>query len=310
MVRNLVWVIGEGGMLGSHLVSTLSAHEYKIFSPHLKFNWGDNDEVICQIKNIFDNFIIEASKFGGWIIFWAAGKSNMLASNSEVAIENEIFEFLVQHLVRQKNLPPNGIFAIASSAGAIYADSQIPIVSETSAVYPNTPYAIGKLKQENLIINLSRRNPLISSAIFRISTLYGIRPNNLNSQGLINVMAKKIHNHEEIKFFVPLSTRRDYIHVEDASLLIAKVLKNIGTKPGTFMKIVSSEKTYSIEELIDIFRRKIEYPIKFNCTLNEFSFSYSKNIEFRSNTFRDVEDIKIRALEEGVENLLRQLSPE
>ncbi len=297
-------------MLGSHLVSTLSAQEFRIFSPHLKFNWGDKDEVICQIKKTFDNFIIEATKYKGWIIFWAAGNSNMLTSDSEVVKENVIFEFLVQHLESQKYLPPSGIFAIASSAGAIYADSQIPVVSENSPVYPNTAYAKGKLQQENLIINLSRRNPLIRSAIFRISTLYGIRPNNLNNQGLINAMAKKIHNQEEINFFVPLSTRRDYIHVEDASLLIAKVLKNIGAKPGTFMKIVSSEKTHSIEELLDIFRKKIKYPIKFTCALNKFYFIYSKNIEFRSSTFKDIDDIKIRALEEGVENLLRQLSPE
>jgi UDP-glucose 4-epimerase len=307
-VKRLAWVIGEGGMLGSHLVNVLPAQGFEVFSPHLKFNWDDKNQVIFQIKNVFDVFSREIIGYKGWMIFWAAGNSNMLTKDSDVAKENEIFDSLIQCLEEQKHISMKGIFAVASSAGAIYADSQLSIVSENSPVCPNTSYALGKLQQEKLIINLSTQNPLISAAIFRISTLYGIRANNFNSQGLINAMARKILNHQDIEFFVPLNTFRDFIHVEDASLLIAKILNEAFENPKTFIKIVSSGETHSIDEIIEIFRKKIKHPFSYKCKLNEFSNIYNKRVNFQSTLPGGVEYSRIRGLEEGIGDLLMQLN--
>jgi UDP-glucose 4-epimerase len=307
-VKKLAWVIGEGGMLGSHLVKVLPAQGFEVFSPHLKFNWNDKNQAIFQIKNVFDVFSREIIGYKGWMIFWAAGNSNMLTSDSDVAIENEIFDSLVQCLEEQKRISMKGIFAVASSAGAIYADSRLPIVSENSPVCPNTSYALGKLQQEKLIINLSKQNPLISAAIFRISTLYGIRSNNFNSQGLINAMARKILNHQDIEFFVPLNTFRDFIHVEDASLLIAKILNEAFENPETFIKIVASETSHSIEQIIDMFSRKIKYPFSYKYTLNAYTNIYNNRVDFKSSRFSGVNSPKIRSLEEGIGDLLKQLN--
>ena len=157
-------------------------------------------------------------------------------------------------------------------------------------------------------MDLSSNNSGIHAAIFRLSTLYGNRYKGFNRQGLIGSMAQKILNCEEIEFFVPLSTRRDFIHVEDAALLVSKILKNMDTKPSTFIKIVAAERTYSIEDILDVFRIFIKHPIKFRCSTNDFSKIYSKNIEFRSNVFVDLEGLEIRDLHKGVNDLLSQLS--
>lgn len=297
-------------MLGSNLALAFPAEGFKVFSSHIKLNWENRTELFSQLKELVINFANEAAKHRRWTIFWAAGKSNMLSSDLEISNENDIFNFLLQCLKDQNIFALSGVFAIASSAGGIYADSRLPIVTESSPVFPNSPYARGKLFQEELLINLSRAYPHIGVAIFRISTLYGFRASGFSRQGLIGAISQKIQNHEEIEFFVPLSTRRDFIHVEDASLLIAKILKNIGINPGIFIKIISSERTHSIEEVLNIFRKKVNGPIRFNCTLNKASLIYNRNFEFRSNTFIDVKDIKIRGLEEGIENLLCHLSIE
>lgn len=295
-------------MLGSHLVNILPAQGFEVFSPHLKFNWEDKGQVIGQIKSVFDVFAREIIGYKGWMIFWAAGNSNMLASDSDIAKEKEIFDSLVQCLEKQKRISMKGIFAFASSAGAIYADSQLSIVTENSPVCPNTSYALGKLQQEKLIINLSKQIPLISAAIFRISTLYGIRTNNFNSQGLINAMARKILDNQDIEFFVPLNTFRDFIHVEDASLLIAKTLNEAFENPETFIKIVSSGATHSIEEIIEIFRKKVKYSFGYKCKLNEFSNIYNKRVNFQSTLPCGVESPRIRSLEDGIADLLMQLN--
>lgn len=300
----LVWVIGQGGMLGSHLAHELPHHGFQVFTCPFNLNWSDTDELFFQIDRSIEVFAEQASKFTQWTIFWAAGVSSMVSSDLEVYREIEIFRYAVDRVQQSKLTFQSGMFSIASSAGAIYANSSLEVVSEDSPVSPNSFYAFGKLEQEKLLANLSNKKYNISTSIFRISTLYGHRLNGYSRQGLIGLLAQKILNLEEVELFVPLKTYRDFIHVEDACFIISDVLKNITGKPGNFIKIVASENSYSIEQVLDVFRGKVDKPMRVKIALNQYSDLYSHKINFRSNKLKFIGEKMLMSLEDGVGDIL------
>src|SRR5258706_11384893 len=126
-----------------------------------------------------------------------------------------------------------GSFVLSSSAGAIYAGSTDPVVTETTAECPTTGYGRGKLRQEQLVRSFADRAPTqVTSLIARISTLYGPGQSAEKPQGLISHMARQIIRNLPIQIYVPLDTIRDYITVNDASTKIMKANRWLSTRSG------------------------------------------------------------------------------
>lgn len=303
---NLIWVIGQGGMLGSNLAHELPHHGLEVFTCPYNLNWSDKYELFSQLERSVEIFSEQSKQFNHWTIFWAAGVSSMTSSDLEISRETEILKYLIDCIKHSKLISLNGMLSIASSAGAVYANSEFEVISEDSHVSPNSFYGIGKLEQEKLLANISNAVSNISTSVFRISTLYGYRLNGYSRQGLIGMLALKILNHEEVELFVPLNTYRDFIHVKDASFIIASALKNMIGKSGNFIKIVASENSYSIEQVIDIFKKKTNLPVRVVVTHNKYSDLYHRRIIFRSNSLKISGDRINMSLEAGIVDLLNK----
>ena len=115
-----------------------------------------------------------------------------------------------------------------------------------------------------------------------------------------------LKDNQAIHIYVPLETMRDYIHAQDAASCIVKTTLSIRQKGGGFyMKLVASEKAYSIAEIIAIFKRAAHKNIKVIHYAIPTAAYYQKNIQYRSRFLKNDLDMSARNLLIGIAQLLQ-----
>ncbi len=252
----VTWVIGSHGLLGSALLRELERGKHRSFVPDERFKWDDEAKLGNQLERTVKAFAAIVGNENSWQVFWAAGVGTMGSSHIELEPETRALSKLLGLLESEPNLvAAESRFAFASSAGAIYANSEDETVAEDSEISPTTAYAEAKLEQESLVSAFAANNGKVSALIARISTLYGPGQASGKKQGLIAHIARCILKNEAINIFVPLDTIRDYVSADDAARLIIATLNSIDSKPGVFTKIIASEKPATIAERVSTFKR-------------------------------------------------------
>ena len=301
------WVIGAGGLLGSHLRAELQAQSgIELFIPSALFSWDKSETLLQQFEVAVEDFARIVAAEDEWMIFWAAGIGTMHSTDQDLAGETYFFTHFVQ-LVLHSNLNlSKGVFQFASSAGALYAGSADGVITESSPVFPINPYAREKLKQEQILENAVLKNSQLTVLVTRISTLYGNRVKQISNQGLLAKISHQVVRNQAIHIYVPLETMRDYIHAQDAASCIVKTTLSIRQKGGGFyMKLVASEKAYSIAEIIAIFKRAAHKNIKVIHYAIPTAAYYQKNIQYRSRFLKNDLDMSARNLLIGIAQLLQ-----
>lgn len=127
-----------------------------------------------------------------------------------------------------------------STGGAIYGATATELLTEESVPRPVSPYAIGKLAIENYLRYFSATNGL-RSTVLRLSNPYGPGQRAGRAQGLIPIALRAAAEQKTVTQFGDGSMVRDYIHISDASRIIADVvlgaprhdLYNVGSGAGT-----------------------------------------------------------------------------
>jgi UDP-glucose 4-epimerase len=253
----LAWVVGQGGLLGSALVRDLRARGCTVFAPEQRFAWQDPATLCAQMPAAVATFAQQCSSgHRNWQIHWAAGVGTMSAPRTALQTETSALRGLIEAVAGQPVLTAAaGGIALASSAGAIYAGSKDPLVSETSAEAPTSPYAEEKLVQEALLAAFGRRHPGQRTLAARISTIYGVGQDPAKKQGLLTQLARNIVHGRMTSIFVPLDTIRDYLHADDAAAQMVDALAAAQLPPARPMKIIASERPTTIAEIITVFRR-------------------------------------------------------
>ena len=112
------------------------------------------------------------------------------------------------------DLPP-GTFALASSAGGVYAGSFSPPFDSLTPARPLGAYGHLKLSQEEMAQEVLGDSMRI--LITRLANLYGPGQNLTKLQGLISRLALAATTRDVLTVFVPLDTLRDYMYVDDAA---------------------------------------------------------------------------------------------
>jgi UDP-glucose 4-epimerase len=251
----LIWVLGQGGLLGSAIFETLKHDAHLIYSPVSKFNWTDESSIMAQLEKSVDEFSKLLIDGQNWYIYWAAGVGTMHSSVTELLLETKIILKLTQLLQSNKILSTNkGFLNFASSAGAVYAGSNALILNESTSVSPLNAYGFEKVKQEELLINFSLQNPGIGIAISRLSTLYGPGQAFGKGQGLIAEIARRILKNQHASIYVPFDTIRDYIYSFDAAKAMIETSNHLIDELGQTIKIIASERPTTIAEIISIFK--------------------------------------------------------
>ncbi|MBE9567561.1 MAG: NAD(P)-dependent oxidoreductase [Proteobacteria bacterium] len=280
----VAWIIGANGLLGSALQRTLQRRGTRLFVQVERFCWHDEAVLHRQLLTAVQAF----ADFAGddnWQIYWAAGIGTMSSDQEELATESRTLATVLKLIESEPALmAADGGLAFSSSAGAIYAGASDDIITEDTAVAPTTDYAKEKLKQERLLSDFARNNNRVTVLLARISTLYGPGQADGKRQGLLAHIARCLLGNQIVHIYVPFDTIRDYIAVDDAAFLIGEAMQVLSGKYGAFTKIIASEHSTTIAEIISVFKRIARRKPRIVSSASKLTDLYTRRIQFRSIT--------------------------
>ena len=301
----VAWVLGGNGLLGSALSSAIQRTETRLFLPAERFRWSSESDVTVQLEVAVKAFATLIGAEANWQIYWAAGVGTMGSMGDALAIETRVLSKLLSFIESQPELiAAEGCFAFASSAGAIYAGATEDIINENTSVAPTTPYAYEKLKQESLISAFAIKNCKVTALLARMSTLYGSGQTTGKQQGLIAEIARRILRNEPIQIYVPFDTIRDYITAEDATATIVATMRAINGKSGTVIKIVASEQSTTIAEIISVYKKIARRKPRIVTSASKLSSIYNRRIQFQSLVYLANERISRTSLFIGIAQVM------
>jgi UDP-glucose 4-epimerase len=260
MSRTLTWVIGRGGLLGSHLVPALEAAiEGAVSWDSPKFSWNDPPTLTEQIENAVAAFArAVGSANRRWMVLWAAGAGVVGSSTAMLAGEALAWEVLLESLGRHwAQLGEAGLVFYASSAGGVYGLTSRTALTEASPCHPVSEYGRHKLKQEQRFRDWAVRHPGVATVIGRIANIYGPGQNLSKPQGIISHLSRCLIYQHPAHIYVPLDTIRDYIYVDDCARQIVECCRQVSLDNGGchLLKIIASEQATSLARIVGIFTR-------------------------------------------------------
>ena len=213
-------VIGGGGLIGTSLRKALFkefAHQHKQF----KIGWNRPDQAVADLRQLIENFLDESDK-EPWIVAWCAGRGGFSSTTSELEHELVYLSVVLDELANSKN--NNGLFFLASSAGALYTEESSEVFTENSPISISNDYGRHKLAQENMVKKFSI-DTKTKSIIGRLVSIYGPDQNLQKPQGLISQLCNNAIRKKPTEIYVPLGTTRNYLFSEDAANMIVQSIR-------------------------------------------------------------------------------------
>ena len=302
----LAWVVGSRGLLGTALCSALARAGTTLFAPTQRLAWTDRSELAAQIAAGVRAFAAQAASSDRWEIYWAAGIGTMSTSEADLIPETAALALLLGLAADEPALMAvAGGVALASSAGAIYAGSTQELVTEATPVGPTTDYAREKIRQERLMSAFTQASPRVRVLNARLSTLYGAGQSPGKKQGLLSSIARAMLRNHPIQIFVPYDTIRDYLHVDDAAeRTIAALRAAAAEEPQMVMRIIASERSTTIAEIVSVFKRVAKRPPRIVTSTSAVSRLYARKVQFQSVVSVHSNKIVNKSLVIGIAQLL------
>lgn len=284
------WVIGEGGFLGSALRLLLQG-DSRCWSPKIKIDWTDSRSVRSTMRAAVDDFSAAVGDNEEWSIYWCAGAGQFGDPETTAWSEFEYVREFCEALSCCSQLKMNhGAIFFSSSAGGVYGGSLDSIVTERSAESPNSPYGRAKVASEDLLAALALRLGL-TIAIGRISNVFGHGQDLDKNYGLISRLCLNTLLKRPTEIFVPLETVRNYIHIDDAALIIRnftrRTLRSEHKQPA--IKLVCSPHNLSVATIVQLVTSVTGRRPPFFLSTRSTSSLYRREIFIKSQDFREVE---------------------
>lgn len=284
-MNRIVWVIGRGGFIGSAVSRKLLQKGIFQIETDYPLQWPttksphDLDRYVnsldASIASINTNFSRD-----GLSIIWCAGRSFPHSSNETVEIDQLVLELFLQRI--RLTYKGNDVhFVFASSAGGLYSTECDAPFGATSPIAPITAYGTMKLKSETAVLRFADETGGRPS-ICRISNVYGPGQNLSKSQGLMAKLAISSVTKVPVNIFVPLSTTRNYIYIDDAAEQIINIVST--TTHGKTLEIISSPDNLAISRVISECKRV--FPRAPIVTFSDFGRheNYVSNLSMKSNS--------------------------
>lgn len=214
------------------VISTYYKNKPKIKNKNLKWVKLDiNNRNLNFLKFISVSYIIHFA--------WNYLKDFNDKSHITKALPNHKFFF--QEVIKQnKNIKKILVIGTCLEYGSIYKDC----LNENFKPKPDTPYGIAKYQLYKFLINLKKfHNYQLDWC--RLFYVYG-------NEGIRNSLWKKFLNQKNLIIRQP-STIRDFIHVDEISLIIFKMI--FSNTENNIINICSGKKI-TIEKLLNLWRLK------------------------------------------------------
>ncbi len=257
-----VLVIGGSGFIGSNIVDKLLDNGYRVSildlpnsdKPRLniKTYYGRLEE-IDLIKKIINEDSIDT------LVHLASA----MIPSSDLDSYCKEFETVIKPTIRLLSFLAisNIKFVYFSSGGAIYGVNKKEVFSESDNTKPISYYGQSKLVLEESIM-LEGRKLGLNYLILRPSNPYGIGQNIYGNQGLIAACIGHILSGEKITIWGDGSVIRDYIHINDLSIGVVKLIEN-GVNNQIYN--IGSGIGYSVNEIISMLKKSlgIEFRVEY-----------------------------------------------
>jgi UDP-glucose 4-epimerase len=224
------------------------------------FSWTDPILLAEELREAVATFAKAVRHQGDhWALLWCAGigvpSSSIVALDPEWSAWIQLLDLIARHVIGPSPELPGSIF-LASSAGAVYAGSPYPLVTETTPPRPLTEYGAHKLRMEEALRLWADWFPNVSFFIGRISSLYGPGQDLRKAQGVISHMSRCLIYHRPLNIYVPLDTQRNYLFVDDCAHQVAVSLRRLMIeRPRAILKIFASEEPTCLARIVGIFFR-------------------------------------------------------
>jgi UDP-glucose 4-epimerase len=307
------WVIGSGGLLGSHITASLARQKAHVWRcPIRKFSWTHTADLTEQFIVALTAFAAGTNNNSPRIIYWAAGAAVVGSSEETLRQETDTWrlflELVPKHLHAGGDHVSTYLF-LASSAGGVYADNRGALITEESAPSPISPYGWAKLDQERILEEWSKGIPDTYYLVGRISTLYGPGQNLAKPQGLLSHIARCLILNQPLHLYMPLDTIRDYMRVDECADHIVRCMRHLMANPSQqgmqrgFLKIFASEHAMSLAQVVAIFARVSHRHLKLICTPSPVGRQHPMRLQYRSTLWRHLRATSEPSMEEGIAQL-------
>lgn len=284
------WVVGAGGLLGSHLSAALGPAAW----PGPRIPWAAHDAT--------ENLQLAARAFRAaagdrpWQVAWCAGAGVTATAPEALAREVEALDALLDGL----GDPDGGRLFLSSSAGGVYAGSVGPPFDEHTPPQPLAPYGETKLQMEALAASWG--GPVV---LGRIANLYGPGQDVAKPQGLISQLCRGHLLRQPLQVYVPLDTVRDYLYVQDAARL---VLGCLDRADGVTVKVLASQQGVTIGAVLAELKRVSRRAPRLVLSASAQARVQARDLRLRSRVWTDLDRAPLTPLPVGVKRTLDDLS--
>lgn len=284
-----ILIIGGGGFIGINL--SIKLKDY--FNVYLVNRLNSNTSELLKFENIqllsfnledVTPDLLKEKKFQS--IIWLFHNS-IPGSNSDLTIDIQLDLFpLINFFSLLKSIDYSNRFLYFSSGGTIYGnhEKKLPFLEE-SVCLPISQYGFSKQMAESTLRFLSQ-DTNFHTAIIRPSNVYGNYQNLNRPQGIIGHAFNCIISNKPLVLFDDGRIERDFIHVNDLSSFIIKLLNS---KRNSIYEIynMGSGKSTKLNILIDLIVGVtncdidiiIEKPRKFDIVYNVLDISKSNSVQ-------------------------------
>ncbi|RLV47872.1 NAD-dependent epimerase/dehydratase family protein [Nocardioides mangrovicus] len=292
----LTWVVGAGGLLGSHVITALSRRA-RLWTPGCSVPWGTADapRLLARLAADFADAVGE----GPWQVSWCAGAGVTGTTAAALAAESAAFEAWSRALTeRLGDRAEAGAGFVASSAGAVYAGSRSAPFDEASVVRPISDYGHAKLAVEAAAARLSEAG--IPVVVGRVANLYGPGQDLAKAQGLVSQICRAHLLARPLTVYVPLDTVRDYLFAADAGALVADCLERVRRERGHRTKIIASHQPVTVGHLVAEVRRVVKRRPRVTFGAHPNATLQARDLRVRSIVWPDLDRRPITPLAVGI----------
>jgi len=292
-------VVGGGGFLGRSVAETLRRRGDDVVVPRVP--WADTaaavDVLVAAVTEL-------RAGSAPWRLVWCAGTGIVATGDDAFDAERVLLERVLDPgataPVDGGDSAPGAAF-LASSAGAAYAGSDGVPFDETTEPRPLAPYGRTRLAAEERFAAWAAATGA-RLVVGRIANLYGPGANLDKPQGLVSQLAAAHVDGRPSSIYVPFTTTRDYLYIDDAGAMVADALDLVAARPaGTVLtKIFASQQGHSIEEVVAAVGAAFAEDLDVRTGHHDSAGLHGLDLRFRSTVLTEVDDRTLTPFDEGV----------
>jgi CDP-glucose 4,6-dehydratase len=292
-----ILITGGAGFTGSHVAEQLLQQKSKIIIPYrhlFPYSYIATEQlekkvtlVACDItdfaaiRNLFDTYPID------YIIHFAAQGSIPNPDKMIALMENNVMGTIHVLEAARRSSHCKGFIMVSSDKAYGKKSSTY---QETDPVGGDHPYEVSKAAGD-LLARAYFKTFNVPVIVVRAGNIYG--PGDLSTNRIVPSIIRTAITNEPLHLRSDGTFLRDYIYVSDVARAYVTILKNFTSQVGQIFH-VSSDRSYSVIELIEIAARTLKRPIPYtvqNTALNEIPAQHIESNRIKSLGWKQQESL-------------------